>query len=330
MRGLKAALAAPLVLAPLVLAALFCGVGKAHAESPAGGVFEQDAVDVDAPEGVDIVSVQVDNRLGDVSVRGHDKPGIAIQSFKRAADRDTLDRLVVSLVPDANGGVRIRTTLKAGPESRPIVAGSISVDLVVLVPHTAMVEAELWKGNLRVSGVDNGAKLLVDRGRIEVKQVSGVVVSDLRRGEQEFAEVLGELQASGIEGALKLSAIRGKRLQANLVRGTIHGEGLKVDAMTVQSVFGDIELVVEPTLNGQYRVASRKGNVEVRFHGATPVALKVYAAKAMVSPELGTVRESEGGPWRGRFGMMAKPNSKVRPAQLEVRANAGQVLVRHF
>ena len=313
---------------PLALAA-FCEANVARAKSPSG-VFEQDAVDVDAPEGVDIVSVRVDNRLGDVSVRGHDKPGIAIQSFKRAADKETLERLVVSLVPDAKGGVQIRTTLKAGPESRPIAAGSIAVDLVVLVPHSAMVEAELWKGNLRVSGIDNGAKLLVDRGRIEVKQVSGVVVSDLRKGEQDFAEVLGELEARGIEGALTLNAIRGKRLQANLVRGTIHGEGLKVDTMRVQSVFGDIELVVEPSFNGQYRVASRKGNVEVRFHGATPVSLKVYAAKAMLSPELGGERDGEDGPWRGHFGSVAKSETKVRPAQLEIRAAAGRVLVKHF
>lgn len=321
-----AALAAPLLLSPV----FFVAANQAHADAPAKGVFEQDAVDVDAPEGVEIVSVKVDNRLGDVSVRGHDKPGIAIQSFKRALDRATLDRLVVSLVPDAKGGVSIRTALKAGPESRPIAAGTIAIDLVVLVPHSAMVEAELWKGNLRLSGVDNGAKLVVDRGRIDVKQVSGVVVSDLRKGEQEFAEVFGELEASGIEGALTLNAIRGKRLQANLVRGAIHGEGLKVDAMAVQSVFGDIELVIEPTFNGQYRVASRRGNVEVRFHGATPVALKVYAAKAMLSPELAAVRDADSASWRGRFGSMAKPDAKIRPAQLEIRADGGQVLVKHF
>ena len=77
-------------------------------------------------------------------------------------------------------------------------------------------------------------------------------------------------------------------------------------------------------------MASRKGNVEVRFHGATPVALKVYAAKAMLSPELAAVRDADRASWRGRFGSMAKPDAKIRPAQLEIRADAGQVLVKHF
>ncbi len=314
------------VLMVVLLAGLVHVHGKAHAQ----GVYERDAVDVDAPEGIDISEVLVDNRLGDVSVRGHDRPGIAIQSFKRALDKKTVERLVVSLVPDAKGRVSIRTTLRAGAESRPIAAGSIAVDLVIFVPHSAMVEAELWKGNLRVSGLDNGAKLLVDTGRIEVKQVSGAVVSDLRSGEQDFSEVLGELQANGIDGALSLRAIRGKRLVAKMVRGSIHGTGVNVDAMTVQSVFGDIELVIEPRLGGDYRVASRKGDVQLRFHGATPVALQVSAANAMLGPELNASRASKTSPWRGRFGAAPTLESEVRPAQLQIRADSGRVVVKHF
>ncbi|MCP4446244.1 MAG: hypothetical protein GY811_13005 [Myxococcales bacterium] len=317
----------------LVTALILCGIcalsSQAQAEE-AKGVYERDAVDVEAPDGVEIASVVVDNRLGDVSVRGHDRPGIAIQSFKRALDKETLDRLVVSLVPDASGRVQIRTTLRAGAEARPIAAGSIAVDLVVFVPHSTVLEAELWKGNLRVSGLDNGAKLLVDDGRIEVKHVSGVIVSDLRRGEQEFTQVLGELVASGIAGELRLDTVRGKRLEAKLVRGTIVGEGLKVDAMTMQSVFGDIELVVEPKLGGKYQVSSRKGDVSVRFHGATPVTMEVIAAKVMLGAELNASRPAEGAPWRGQFGRFASTRSKVRPAQLEIRAGAGKVVVRHF
>ncbi len=180
-----------------------------------------------------------------------------------------------------------------------------------------------------MSGLDKGATLLADRGRIEVKQVSGPVVSDLRKGEQEFVELLGGLEARGIEGAMRLQSVRGRDLRADLVRGRIVGDAIKVDTMAVQSVFGDIELVVEPVFDGRYRVASRKGNVEVRFHGATPVALDVYASKAMIGKELAASRATEGGPWKARFNVQSTA-TKVRPAQLEIRAAAGQVLVKHF
>ncbi len=310
----------------LFLAGLLLLPGLANAQE---GFFERDAVDVDAPEGGSFTAVQVHNRLGDVSVRGHDGSGIAIQSFKRAADKETLERLIVSLIPDTQGRVQIRTTFRPGTEPYPVAAGSISVDLVVLVPRSAEVQAELWRGNLRVSSLDNGARLLVDRGRIEVKQVSGLVVSDLRKGEQGFTEVFGTLETRGIEGAIGLRGIQGKRLVASLVRGDIHGEGLKVKSMAVQAVFGDIELVALPVLGGRYRVTSRKGNVQFRFHGAIPMQIQVAAAKAMLGPELAA--EQQEGVWHAQFvPAEAKGKKVVRPAQLEVRAAAGQVLVRHF
>ena len=321
-------LAAALVLAGLWLAPVGAAQAQVPEESPSG-VYERDAVDVEAPAGTSIARVRVDNRLGDVSVRGHDGSGIAIQSFKRAADQATLERLVVSLIPGVHGGVEIRTSLKAGPESRPIAAGSIAVDLVILVPHSAAVDAQLWKGNLRVSGLDNGARLLVDHGRIEVRQVSGAVDSDLRWGEQEFADVFGDLAASGVDGALHLDTIEGDRLSASMVRGTISGQGLRVKQMVVRSVWGDVELVAEPVPGGQYQVTSRKGSVRFRFHGSTPVAMEVSAAQAMLGPELHAFQpeqETARERWRGRFGR----NAQVRPAQLEIRAAAGQVLVKHF
>ncbi len=300
--------------------------GLAHAQE---GFFERDAVDVDAPVGGSFTAVRVHNRLGDVSVRGHDGSNIAIQSYKRATDKETLERLIVSLIPDTQGRVQIRTTLRPGSEPYPVAAGSIAVDLVILVPRSATVQAELWRGNLRVSGVDNGAHLLVDRGRIEVKQVSGLVVSDLRKGEQGFTEVFGELETRGIEGAIGLHGIQGKKLVASLVRGDIRGEGLKVKRMAVQAVFGDIELVALPVLGGRYRVTSRKGNVQFRFHGAIPVQVQVVAAKAMLGPKLGAKQQE--GVWHAQFEpTIAKSKKVVRPAQLEVRAAAGQVLIRHF
>ena len=113
-------------------------------------------------------------------------------------------------MPDAQGRVQVTTRLRAGAEYKPVSAGSISVDLVVFVPRHSAVDAEIWKGNLEVSKVDNGARLLVDKGQIKVKQVSGRVVSAMRKGDQNFAEVFGELDTRSIEGDLRLRTIQGR------------------------------------------------------------------------------------------------------------------------
>jgi hypothetical protein len=309
----------------VLLATLLARPSALWADKVTDPAVERDVVEVAAPEGVSIATVRIDNRLGNVTIHGHDSESIKIQSFKRAANAETLERLVVSLVPDAYGRVQVTTALRAGAEYKLIDAESIAVDLVVYVPRHSAVEAEIWKGNLEVNQIDSGAKLLVDKGRIQVKQVSGRVESALRKGEQDFAEVFGDLDARGIEGALRLRTIQGKTLVATLVRGKIDGEGLQVSDMTVRSVFGDIELMTEFVAGGRYSVTSRRGDVSLRFHGQIPVLVKVLAKSAMIGPDMDAAQSGEG-MWAARYGK----SKTVRPAQLEVHSGTGSVLVKHF
>lgn len=302
------------------------GSVRAFADEGVHSVFERDTVEVLAPEGIKFGQVSIDNHLGNVSVRGHDHESIAIQSFKRADDDSTLERLVVSLVPDGQGRVSISTALRAGAENKPVRAGSIAIDLVVFVPRKSAVNAEIWSGELLVSKVDNGAILAADKGRIEVKQVSGPVAADLRLGAQVFAELLGDLRAHGIEGSLDLNAVRGKLLEASLVRGGIVGTKLKFKQMQVRSVFGDIDVSAELIPGGSYKIASRKGNVSIRFSGRGTVAVSVNASKATLASEMNPRSEGKH-QWYAYYGQRS---TKGVPAELELRAPTGTVLVRHF
>ncbi len=318
-RMVLGALALILVMAP----------GTASAEKDTGKstgeALERDVVEVQAPEGLPITTVRIDNRLGNVAIHGHDSESIKIQSYKRAADAATLERLVVSLLPDAQGRVRVTTSLRAGDEYKPVTSGSIAVDLIVFVPRNSAVDAEIWEGTLEVEQVDNGAKLLVDKGRIAVKQVSGNVVSALREGKQDFTEVFGSLNSQGISGDMRLRTVVGKTMVISLVRGKIDAEQVKMTNMKVRTVHGDIAFLAEFVPGGQYSLTSRRGNVSLRFHGKTPVLVRVLAKSAMIGPGMNAGQGAEG-VWQARYG----ESKSVRPAQLEVRSGAGSVLVKHF
>lgn len=289
------------------------------------GVFERDAVEVEAPAGIEISGVSINNRLGDVSVRGHDRNSIAIQSFKRAADVQTLERLVVSLIPDGQGQVSITTSFRTGGEGLPVAAGSIAIDLVVFVPRAAAVNAQVWNGQLQIARVDNGAELIVNKGSVDVSQVSGSVRSEVRKGRQAFVELFGELHARGLDGDLTLNTVQGKRLAISLVKGSIHGEKIKVMNMQIAAVFGDVDLVAELVSGGRYDVASRRGDVELLFYGEASVDMSVRAKKALLGPELRA--NGEEGQWYGYYGVREEV---VRPSHLRLSAPTGTVLVKHF
>ena len=91
-----------LLLALLALLGVTSLARVALADDPPA-VVERDVVELAPARGVSIKSIDVDNRLGDVRIEGHDRDNISILAIKRAPDMETIERLKVSLVPDPNG-----------------------------------------------------------------------------------------------------------------------------------------------------------------------------------------------------------------------------------
>lgn len=320
---MSASAAGPRALCCVVLAVVLLPAG-ARAQKPAGGFVEHDAVDVRAPEDVVIRRVSIDNRLGDVSVEGHDSQSITVRVVKRAGDPETLERLVVSLIPDFEGAAEITTELRPGTENRPVAAGSIAVDLVVLVPRTARVSAVVWNGGLQVTKLDQGAELFANEGDIVVRQVSGPVNAENLRGRQRFAEIFGDLAAQVIEGDLDFDVISGDALHASAVRGQVVGRRVRVRDLKVRTVHGDVKLEAELAAGGRYRVSSRNGSIEFRYRDGPKVLL---TASSRDKPRLGEEWQAKRdglGRWVGSHGQ------GLEPAHLELRADTKTILVRHF
>jgi hypothetical protein len=297
----------------------------APAAAGAEPVVEHDVVDVSAPKGVVVKRVSIDNRLGDITVEGHDQDNITVRVVKRAGDRETLERLMVSLMPDSRGSATISTSLRAGSESRPVAAGSIGVDLVVQVPRTARVSAESWNGAITVSKVDQGAELIANEGEITVRQVSGPVSTESLRGRQVFAEIFGDLAAQAVEGDLDFDLVRGRNLRARAVRGDIVGRRVHVDNLSVFAVHGSVVLDAELVAGGRYSVSSRKGSVELRLaKGGPEVALVARTAHRPRLPPEWRMHRDQNGRWVGESGQGAQP------ANLQLRSDTKKITIKRF
>lgn len=300
--------------------------GAAWADPVGGGMVQRDAVEVSPARGVRIDVVDVDNRLGDVRVEGHDRETISIVAVKRAPDADTMERLKVSLVPDPGGPVSITTALRAGQEARPVPAGAVRIDLVVLAPRGARVRAQVWKGRLEVKGVDNGADLTTDEGDIAVRQVSGAVSTQSGHGHHSLAQIFGAVDARSIDGNLDLDLVRGDRLDAVVQRGDVTGRRLKIRDLSIRILRGNAVLEGEVVAGGRYAVASYWGNVEVRFTGRAPLRVLARARSGEVSLPKRFRRRAE----KGLVVGYAAGGSGRLPAEIDLRSRAGLITVAEF
>ena len=295
---------------------------------PSGGVVERDVVDLSPARGARIERLDVDNRLGDVRIEGHDRDAITIVAVKRAPDQETLDRLKVSLIPDPSGPVIISTSLLAGQEARPIPAGSVRIDLVVKAPRSAQVQAQVWKGRIAVTGLENGAELVTDDGDIDVSEVTGSVSTQSGHGRHSFARVFGAIDARTVDGDLDLDVVRGDRIAAVVQAGDIVGRRVRVREMSVLVTRGSIRIEGDALAGGRYQIASYWGDVEVRLGRRAKTALRVRAHShgggAVSLPPGLRRRVSADGAITGVIG------SSRHFAELDLRTHVGSITVAEF
>lgn len=273
-----------MVLTSAMIAAISSGSAFAEELSVGeGGVLERDVVYVDPPPGTEITRVVVDNRLGNVRIEGYDQPGVTVLAEKRAADRPTLERLKVTLVPDPDGPIRIATALLAGESAGPIAAGSAGIDIVIRAPREALAEARAWKGQVTVVGMDGGARLTTNEGDIIVHNVAGKVVTHVARGDQDIKNVFGALFAEGLIGDLALASVRGTELTAAIHRGTITARDIHVRQAQLRVFSGRIDLTAQVMVGGHYRLQTYRGDIRVRVRGSAPVKVTAFSREGRVA-----------------------------------------------
>lgn len=262
------------VLAALLLTGLAVPAAAEPAKKPATKtvVSERARLSVE-PSGRAIKQLQIENPLGDVKVEGYDGTAIQIESHKVAPDDDSLDRLHISLVPNPDGTVSIRTTADSGKEVRPVARGAVRVDLMIRAPRDAHVEATVTSGTLEVNNMDAGGDLDTASGTITVRNVQGELQTHSVSGATRLAQVFGSVDAQVLTSDLDLDTIGGDRLIANVHRGRIEGRRVRARDIELTTTEGQILLEAEAALRGHLVVSSLRGDVDVRLrrHGAVVV-----------------------------------------------------------
>lgn len=242
------------------------------------GASESSGLDL-SPSGHPFTHLVVDNPLGNVTVEGYDGTAIHIETRKHAPDDDTLERLRVSLIPSADGTVRITSTADGGREVRPVARGAVRVDLFIRAPRNAHVEAAASAGKLDIANLDAGGDLDTASGPISVCNVSGEVFTHSLTGATRLQQVFGSVDAQAVQADVDLDTITGERLVATVDRGSIAGRRVRSRTVQLTTTDGRIRLEAEVALHGRVSAASLGGDVEVRLHRHGGVIVRAQGAK---------------------------------------------------
>lgn len=296
-----------------------------------GGASERSRLSIE-PSGRAIHHLAIENPLGDVKVEGYDGTAIQIEAHKFAPDDDALDRLHISLVPNPDGTVSIKTTADGGKEVRPVARGAVRIDLVVHAPRDARIEAAVSSGLLEMLNMDAGGDLDTSSGPISVRNVQGEVLTHSISGLTRLAQVFGSVDAQTLSSDVDLDTIGGERLIASVNHGRIDGRRVRARDIELTTTDGRIQLEAEAALRGRLVVSAIRGDVDVqlRHHGAlvvrargTKVDLGALGRGQAIQPD-GLVQSMLGPPEAAGLVETAivelrAPNGNVRFAIIESR-----------
>ena len=297
----------------LLALCLLCA--PAFAEPATQGANEHARVEL-APSGHAFKQLQIDNPLGDVRVEGYDGTAIQIETHKEAPDEDTLDRLHISLVPNPDGTVAIKTTADGGKEFRPVARGAVRIDLVIRAPRDARVEAAVSSGALEVTNMDAGSDLDTGSGPIWVRNVQGEVLTHSISGLTRLAQVFGSVDAQTLSSDVDLDTIGGERLIASVNHGRIDGRRVRARDIELTTVEGRIVLEAEAALRGRIVLATLRGDIDVRLHRHGGVVVRATGSRV----DLGPSARAQPDGWMGSsFGQGATPTL------IELRSRYGTV-----
>jgi len=329
------------VMALMVLAGLITGEGPAAAEPSRGAASspgparravpaaasgapapssERSRLSIE-PAGHAITRLSIDNPLGDVKVEGYDGTAIQIETHKFAPDDEALDRLHISLVPNPDGTVMIKTTADGAKEVRPVARKVVRIDLVIRAPRDARVEAAVGSGNLEVINMDAGGDLDTGSGPISVRNVQGEVLTHSVSGMTRLAQVFGSVDAQTLSSDVDLDTIGGERLFASVHHGRIEGRRVRARDVELTTTEGQIVLEAEAALRGHLVVSSFLGDVDVqlRRHGA--VVVRARGTKV----DLGAPVRTQPNGWVEAAMGPADNAALVETALVEIRAAQGNI-----
>ena len=250
----------------------------AAALSSKTGASESSGLDL-SPSGHPFTHLVIDNPLGNVTVEGYDGTAIHIETRKHAPDDDTLERLRVSLIPSADGTVRITSTADGGREVRPVARGAVRVDLFIRAPRNAHVEAAASAGKLDIANLDAGGDLDTASGPISVCNVAGEVFTHSLTGATRLQQVFGSVDAQAVQADVELDMIAGERLVATVDRGSIAGRRVRSRDVQLTTTDGRIHLEAELALHGRVSAASLGGDVDVRLRRHGGMIVRAQGAK---------------------------------------------------
>jgi DUF4097 and DUF4098 domain-containing protein YvlB len=209
------------------------------------------------------------NIVGDLELKGWDKPSIEVKVEKKASGRDA-QKMLDSLKVNVNSSGNVVVVSVDYPSKKNWKERSwnskdtrLSVDFEIFAPRETFIRIdELVSGDVSVTDFSSDLEVSVISGDLTGRQLAGKVSLTAISGDIEVEGLFGESVISVMHGEIDLSQVTGD-LEIDSTHGDITIEAIDLEGLEINNTSGDIKVDVESVITfGSFSIDSFNGDIE--------------------------------------------------------------------
>lgn len=262
-------------------------------------------------------ALDVSNISGHVRITARAGNLIDVRAVRRSG-RDGAQEPRIEMVQIGNRvEVRIRHAQSRG--------SSRAVDLTVVVPPDATVNARSVSGDVALAGVTGETRLETVSGNVEAVDAGNLAQAKTVSGAVSVrgAGSAATLTLRSISGAVVATSLTARAVDASSVSGRIELTGVDAPRVFAKSLSGGVEFSGALAGDGRYDLTSHSGSVRLRLPAGAAFDLSAETFSGRLTSDFPiTLRSTAGGRSRTLRGVAGNGG-----AQLVVRSFSGSVTI---
>jgi len=273
--------------------------------------------------------VSIANISGEIVVSAGGGDEVTIDAVKHG-DRGSLDRVRIA-IDDRPGRVDISTDYG----SWRFGSNNVSVDYMVTVPDSTMLDVKSVSGDVRVTGVKGSVRAQSVSGNISTNNAPGVEWAKTVSGNVDLTGVANDADISvqSVSGGVRANGLKARSLDVNTVSGEITLQSATIERLNARLVSGTFEYGGALVRNGRYQVTAHSGDVRFTVTDnpgfeldATSFSGEIRSAMPLTIGGNGGVTVTRSRPRRGP-GQSLNGTYGDGSARLELRSFSGNIVI---
>ncbi len=205
----------------------------------------------------------LNNLRGDVTIEGTDDTSASVKVIKKGGTSAERKEVKIGFSTIGNNLIL---------KSPSIIPSNIDLAYEIKLPRSlGQARVEVVSSKVKVTDIDALVDIKSVSGAIELAKIKGGITANTQSGDITLSQASGDITITSSSGKIELNEVNGANIKTNNTQGDtraiINSTATSADALTFESVSGDIDVKFKSEINAELDAGTVSGTIDVQGLG---------------------------------------------------------------